>query len=929
MLSFPTQLLSTDDWPPRWQCGQWSSFHAWLHIISDLLIFAAYMAIPVGLLYALRKNQSKGHEVSALLALFSAFIICCGLGHFCEAVIFWTPIYRLAGLVKLLTALASWATVLALLPMLPRLLQLPAMESQIQELTVEKDQEKQRAQQSLEQLADVVSQSKDAIITLSPDGLINSWNAGANQMYGYEASEVLGLSIAMLFPEGPSEHSYEAFNGLLQDSKLGHRETQRLKRDGQIIQVSESITVLQGGAKDTALISLINHDLSQRIRYEHELKASKEAAEAANQSKSAFLATISHELRTPLNAIIGMIHLLQKTPLKTSQADSIRKVNVAAHDLLHLINEILDFSKIESGELSLEIIDFSVESLCSHVTQLMSQKFRNKLLESELEFILELDPALPSLLRGDSLRLQQVLLNLVNNALKFTDRGEVVLSLKIAEELGQDLALQFSVKDSGIGISEDQQQSIFKAFKQADPSTTRLYGGTGLGLSICHSLVELMGGRIWVESQLGQGSSFHVQVPLQRSHHDDDEPAAPEIPKIRSLVVVSQPRLRAVLEQQAQALGLAPTWAGSGEAALRLALEAEGKGQAFGRVLIDYRLPGMSGPETARRLKDTASARLSFIMFATEGREQLMLDTDRALYHKIVTKPITRGKLIKALQANAEPEPQTDDCTMPASLRQQLQGLRVLLVEDNDINHEITCGLLADAQPHIDWARNGEEAVQMVKAQRYDLVLMDIQMPGVDGITATQMIRALGQEYASPNLPIIAMTASVLASDRAQALESGMNDFVAKPIDPRALYTALSKQLGGPLSSPPVAEIKRLSVGQGLPKELPGFDLREGLQRCLGREQTYLRLLKKFRVNFETSADDIEQALGLEQVEQASQILHKLKGVCGNLAATQLYRSCQDLNKAMQRQSSDLQTQLADFKRQHALVMTSLKACFG
>ncbi|MBP2304970.1 response regulator [Azospirillum melinis] len=780
----------------------------------------------------------------------------------------------------------------------------------------------------------ILHSASDSICGIDRDGMITFANPATSALTGYSNEELLGGNLHALIHSLRADGSHfpalecPVTEVLLSgESRRGLEDTYWSKAGKPFLVEYTASPMLAEGKVEGAVV--VFHEIAERKRAEAAMQRARLAAEAASRSKSEFLANMSHEIRTPMNAILGLIHLLQQTALNGRQADYVQKVRVSAQSLLGILNDILDFSKVEAGKLELERVDFRLDDLLQTLAVIVGSAAQEK----DIDVLFSVAPDVPLDLIGDPLRLQQVLINLAGNAIKFTEAGEVVVSVGV-RSLGDERAvLDFAVRDTGIGIAPEQRDRLFQAFSQGDSSTTRRFGGTGLGLAICARLVRLMKGAMDVESVPGKGSVFRFQAEFDRhpggaaAGRLDSHPRP--VPRdLTVLVVDDNPTAREVLGAIATAFGWTVTACCDGQSAIAELERAAAAGHAYDMVLMDWKMPGMDGIEAARRIRaDVHAGTPMIIVISGYGRERLGARFEEAGISGFLVKPVTASTLLDAvtvayaqtghgapLLASPVPAPSGGSGLSgpPWDASRALHGRRLLLADDNDISRQVAFEILERAGASVTTASTGREALECVRAagQPFDAVLLDVHMPDMDGFAATAAIRALpgGQQ-----MPIIAMTASALPEDRQRCLDNGMDAHVPKPLDLPQLFATLARWIGPPLvavrpcapcdagpvplhgdamltrlPAPPMPVGRPAGPLADLPDGLPGIDLADALNRLGGDTDLFRRFIGQFADGYGNIAERIAAAVNGNDLATAKSIAHELKSVAGNLGARRL-----------------------------------------
>jgi PAS domain S-box-containing protein len=751
-----------------------------------------------------------------------------------------------------------------------------------------------------------------AIVVLDNDERIRSCNPAFEKLYGYSHDEVIGVKIDTLIttPETVAEakeYTRRSLTGTV------HAISKRRRKDGSLVDVEISgVPVYLDDQKAGALA--IYHDISELIR-------ARQEAEQANRAKSEFLANMSHEIRTPMNGVIGMLELALDTQLTDEQRDYLQTALQSAETLLTLLNDILDFSKIEAGKLDLETINFDLRNVVEDVAYTLAKRAQDK----GLEMACLVHPDLSSDLRGDPGRLRQILVNLVGNAIKFTHQGEIVVRAEPVEENGMYAKVHFSVQDTGVGIPRERQAAIFDRFTQADGSTTRKYGGSGLGLAICRQLVEAMGGQIGLESSPGVGSTFWFDVTFAKQPREKLMTAPltlgpVNLTQARILIVDDNPTNRMVLTKNVEALGSRSDAVASGAKALESLRNAYRVGDPYHVVLLDMQMPGMDGEQTARAIKSDPSVKdVKIIILTSMGQRGDAARLGALGCSGYLLKPVKQQVLFDAVVAVLGRKEDKDRglITRHTLSEQRKFGQRILLAEDNPINQKLAVVLLQKAGYSVDAVETGSQAFLKVQNNPYSAVLMDVQMPEMDGFEATRCIRTW-EAGRDSHVPIIAMTAHAMSGDRERCLEAGMDDYLSKPLEPKVLFNALDRwtEVKGraeeveptedysSASTSSLAEVEDqglfgespapASRGTGTPapvapvlpsSDAPPVDFDSALPRFLGDRDFMLAMFREYQQSLPGRLNDIHAALQENDVKRLGRLAHNLKGTSLNFSA--------------------------------------------
>ncbi len=728
----------------------------------------------------------------------------------------------------------------------------------------------------------LVQNSPVAIVTLDREAKVTTCNPTFETLFGYRQSEVIGKSLDDLLVDPQDRAEAESFTRQSMEGALVHQLAARRRKDGSRVEVELFRLPVTVGVEQVGTVG-VYHDITELVRARLE-------AEQADRAKSEFLANMSHEIRTPMNGVMGMIELALDTPLTPEQADFLTTAHESADALLSLLNDILDFSKIEAGMLELEEIGFDVRTMIESVTETQAARAEAKGLELECS----LPENLPAYVRGDPGRIRQVLVNLVGNAIKFTQEGEVIVRVEVESEMAETCRLRFSVTDTGDGIPPDLQARIFQRFIQADGSTTRRHGGTGLGLAISRQLVERMGGTIGVESEAGKGSMFWFVVPVGRDPRPALTPLAmpDDLSGMRILVVDDNVTSRAILLRVLAGLGCRVDEAENGERALEQLRQAAGANDPYRVALLDMQMPSMDGEQTARAIKREDPIRETVLVILTSvGKRGDASRLESIGVAGYLIKPLRRGQIMEVMLTVLGQSPRTEVAGQPSLVTRhtlaERQSTRILLAEDNPINRKLAVEMLSRAGYPVETVETGRHAVEALRRKRYRLVLMDVQMPEMDGFEATQAIRQ--EEGGRTHTPIIAMTAHAMKGDRERCLAAGMDDYLAKPMQSRDLYAAIDRWCRE-APTPAAEALDPAPVDDSMP-----VDKMRAMPYFGGDEKLFRDLLQQFVGNLGSEIARLRDLRASADAPAFARVAHSIKGLAATFCATRLQQAALQL----------------------------------
>jgi len=816
--------------------------------------------------------------------------------------------------------------------------ELAASEQKVAEL--------ERYQETRSILASIVASSDDAIIGTSLDDIINSWNPGAEKVFGYEAAEVMDQSAYILVPPERTEEARGIVAQIAEGNTVVNFETVRWHKDGRLLDISVTVSPILDRDKKIVGTSYIARDITEHKQLEKEINLHRQHLEAlveqqtaklrdgnrelalalsrsesATRAKSSFLSNMSHEIRTPMNAVLGLTYLLEKTALQSDQQDLVRKIIAAGQSLLGIINDILDVSKIEAGRMEIERAPFRLSAVLENVVNLTAPSIGNK----DVELIVGFNHPGIEYLHGDAMRLEQILINLTSNAIKFTSSGEIRIQVEVHSTSGEQVALRFAVSDSGIGIAEVRQQEIFQAFTQEDASTTRRYGGTGLGLTICHHLVQLMHGEIGVISEPGRGSQFWFVLPFQLLPQ-----SVPELSHnlaLHVLVADNNASARSVLLDTVTTMGWQADVVDSGEAALTQTMLRLHQNLPYDVFLLNWHMSGMDGLMTAQAIREASPQHHQppiVIALTHLSHAQLHQAPGAELIDAVISKPVTPSTLYNTIMQVRQMRGQGPVLGAAAPSAASISGMRVLVVDDSEINREVAMRILEAEGVVVFAVADGSEAVAWLGEHAADLVLMDIQMPIMDGYKATYEIRHTLQLH---QLPIVALTAGAFKAQQEAAMEAGMNGFLSKPYNIEQIVSVVRQHSGRlslalPAASPvPVAA----PVADSAAAPIRIIDIAVGLE-AWGSVALYRKFLQQFVEQYANSAETISLHIQSGDFKQGTTVAHKLRGSAGTLALNQVYGLAGELEVLLTKAPAnfDFQPKMAELAAALQMVLRAI-----
>ncbi|MBX9696359.1 MAG: response regulator [Cyanobacteria bacterium] len=849
---------------PHGQSFNWNGALLWLFLVSNIIIFISFFSIPMSLLMFIRKRRDV--VFSWMFALFAAFIFASGVTRLVKVWTMWHATYWLEAGLDAVTGLISLTTAILLWRLLPSVLKLPSPN------------QFRLAHEKIRSLAAIVESSADSIISISPAGIIMSWNRSAGDLYGYQADDVIGKPYSIVIPEDQLVGSKELFVLICRGEAANYYETQHKRKDGSLVDVSVTLSLVKDDNGHLVGVSFISRDITKYKRAQEKLKSARDQAIQASNFKSEFLASMSHEIRTPLNAVIGLSDLLARSNLSSEQRSITKTIVTSGNILLDLINNILDYSKLEADKLELEFLEFEFLCVIEEAAEILASKARDK----GLSLMTYVHPDIPEFVRGDPGRIRQILINLIDNAIKFTDEGEVVVRAEYQASTDSGLFIEISVCDTGVGISPDVAQHLFCPFEQGSARISRTHGGTGLGLAISQKLVEMMGGKIGVRSEPNAGSTFWFSLPLEISIVRSEPETYSGLEDKRVLIVDGPRGSAAIMKDYFASWGLGSDYSCTWKDA-----EKELDTREYHFVFVDHDL----GISLAPVLNKESRRELKFVLMTSSSSSSVYEAALEAGYSACLIRPIKQSQLfdcIANLSGIIDGEESSTELEPVDHTKVTSSGL-ILVVEDNPINQKVALLQLRDLGLAAHAVGNGKEALAATETTIYALILMDCQMPVMDGYEATRSIRKR-EARSGRRTPIVAMTAHAMKGDKEKCLAAGMDDYVTKPVNQEKLRRITDKWMNRADIDKYIHPILTFHQAPEEPKvsdkSSVAIDL---LEKTYGSDATD-EILQSFVTHMKEVLNKLENHMDGRDQRHVIEALHDIKGMSSSIFATELAR---------------------------------------
>jgi len=895
------------DFMPHGYCISWDVPLLTLHVLSDFFIALAYFSIPIGIIYFVSKKDEVTFK--PVYYLFAGFILACGITHIMGIITLWLPLYYLAGFFKLLTAIVSVATAIYLIPKLSGMVALPDLNEllSLNKTLTDENHSRQKAEAELKQSRAELAESHkmlSAVLDAIPVRVfwknLSSEFQGANQLLLADAglndvSEMIGKTdYDMPWADFADKFRKDDKTVLQTGESLLQIEEELVDRNGTHFWAKTNKVPLLNDSDEVIGVLGTFEDITQSKQAEQELIVAKEQAEQANIAKSEFLANMSHELRTPLNGVIGTLNLLAETSLNHHQGNLVGISKHSAESLLGLLNDVLDLSKIESGKLELEYHNEDLDNLLSEVARGMASRAEEK----DLELLCPAHFLLPCVAKIDRLRLRQILNNLIGNAIKFTEQGTVTVDLTVVKQTMSEATLRFSISDTGAGINEHDQGMLFERFKQLDGSSTRQQAGSGLGLAICKQLVDLMGGRIDVNSTLGVGSTFWFELTVELAHREHQPHQDSSLTGMSVVVLAENPNYQHYFADLMGNWSIQHHIADSLESFKNILFEQHHEQTCILIMETDFFLNLDVDAFIAQLDFDTR-----FVLMASQSQLTRVPEKTERYDCILLAKPLMQSEVFNALLGLRK--------EIPTELLQQqikkvgngdFKDTKILLVEDNNINIVVAKGLIQMYGPTVEVAENGKQALEMLSKQRFELVFMDCQMPIMDGYECTRAIRSPKSSVLNHRIPIVALTANAMRGDREACLAAGMDDYISKPVEADTIHQILKKWLA---QEDTTTERGAQIMDTSLENLEPVFDKTSYSSRLMDDDDLMKQVAFNFVADMPLQLERLNEMIEAEDYEQLAAQAHKIKGAASNMAAEQMRELAVEFEQATKEKSME------------------------